>query len=106
MAYRYPGNEKKAAIELYPLTGKKLVAAAKATGLDASPIPALRVEGDNKPGLGHALAQAIADEKINLDFLVAQVIGRKYSAIIGFESEEDAKKAATIIKRTAVRKLK
>jgi hypothetical protein len=35
------------------------------------------VEGDNKPGLGHAIAQAIADAKINLNFLVAQVIGRR-----------------------------
>jgi hypothetical protein len=56
--------------------------------------------------LGHAIAEAIADAKINLDFLVAQVIGRKYTAVIGFESAEDARKASTLIKKTTTRKRK
>jgi hypothetical protein len=104
MGYRYSGNEAKAAIELYPVAGKKMGAAAEAAGLSTSRIPTLLVEGDNKAGLGHAIARAIADAKINLAFLVAQVIGRKYSAVIGCESEEDAKKAAALIKKTIVRK--
>ena len=62
------------------------------------------MQGDNKPGLGYAISKAIADAAINMDFLVAQVIGRKYSAVIGFENEADAKKAATLIKRAAGRK--
>jgi hypothetical protein len=100
MGYRYPGNETKAAIELYPVTGKKLVTAAESAGFSASAIPTLLVEGDNKPGLGHDIAQAIADARINIAFLVAQVIGRTYSAVIGFESDEEAKKAAALIKKT------
>jgi hypothetical protein len=64
------------------------------------------VEGDNQPGLGHAIAEAIANAKINLDFLVAQVIGRRYTAVIGFESAEDAKRASTLIKKTTTRKRK
>ena len=106
MGYRYPGNKAKAAIELYPVTGRKLVATAEAAGLKASAIPTLLVQGDNKPGLGHIIAQAFADAKINLDFFVAQVIGRRYSAVIGFESNDDAKKAATLIKKTAISKRK
>jgi hypothetical protein len=100
MGYRYPGNEGKAAIELYPISGRKLAAAAKAAGIEPSPTPALLVEGDNRPGLGHAIAQAIAEAAINVAFLVAQVIGRRYSAVIGFETAEEAKKAATLIKKT------
>jgi hypothetical protein len=100
MGYRYPGNETKAAIELYPVTGKKLVTAAESAGFSASAIPTLLVEGDNKPGLGHDIAQAIVDARINIAFLVAQVIGRTYSAVIGFESDEEAKKAAALIKKT------
>jgi len=57
------------------------------------------VESDNQPGCGILIAQAIADAKINLDFLVAQVIGRRYSVVIGFESAEDAKKVASLIKK-------
>ena len=49
--------------------------------------------------MGHAVAQAIADAGVNLSFLVAQVIGRKYSAVIGFTNDEDAKKATALIKK-------
>ncbi len=45
-----------------------------------------------------AISQAIADAGINMDFVVAQVVGRKYSAIFGFESEADATKGAAEIK--------
>jgi len=104
MGYRYSGNEAKAAIELYPVAGKKMTAAAGAAALSASGLPTLLVEGDNRPGLGHAIGQAMADAKINLAFLVAQVIGRKYSAVIGLENEEDAKKAAALVKKAIARK--
>ena len=46
----------------------------------------------------------MADAGINLAFLVAQVLGRKYSAIFGFESEADADRAAAIIKRASAAK--
>jgi hypothetical protein len=44
MGYRHPGQESKAAIELYPVTGRKSVTAAKEAGFSASAIPALLVE--------------------------------------------------------------
>ena len=103
MGYRYPGSPARAAIELYPVSGKKSVAAAQALGLTASPMPALLVQGDNKAGTGHATAQAMAAAGINIDFLVAQVVGRKYSAVIGFANPADAKAAAGLIKK-ALRK--
>lgn len=99
MGYRYPGEERKAAIELYPIAGKKMTEAAQASGLSGSAIPALLVEGDNKPGLGHAIARSLADAGMNLTFLVAQVIGRKYSAVFGFETAEDSKRASALIKK-------
>ena len=99
MAYRYPAEESKAAIELYPVTAKKSVAAAQEGGLSASSLPALLVEGDNKPGLGHAIAEAIANAGIDMDFVVAQVIGRKFSAVFGFGSEEDATKSIGLIRK-------
>lgn len=105
MAYRYPGNEAKAAIELYPVSGKKLTASAMEAGLSVSSIPALLVEGDNRPGLAHQIAQAVAEAGVNLSFVMAHVVGRRYAATIGFETETDAKKASTLIKKaTAGRK--
>jgi hypothetical protein len=104
MAYRHPGQKSKGAIELYPVTGKKSATAAKEAGFGASDIPALLIEGDNRAGLGYATAQAIADAGISLDFLVAQVVGKKYSAVCGFESDADAAKCAAIIRKAGTAK--
>lgn len=104
MGYRIPGQESKAVIEVYPVSGKKVTAAAQSAGLAAAAFPALLVEGDNEPGLGHKLAQGLADAGINLSFFVAQVLEDRYSAVIGFENEEDARKAAPIIRKAGTKK--
>ena len=91
MGYRLPGNEAKAAIEIYPGL-EKVTAAATETGLAASAIPTLLIEGDNKPGLAHKIAQTIADAGADLSFFVAQAIGKRYSAVIGFANDADAKR--------------
>jgi hypothetical protein len=100
MGYRYP-NGRKAAIEICPVSGKKTAAAAEKAGLAASGIPTLLVQGPDRPGLGHGIAQAMADAGINLGFLVAQVVGDQFSAVIGFEDEAEAQKAVTLIKKAA-----
>jgi hypothetical protein len=104
MGYRYPGNDTQAAIELYPVSGKKVTTAAAGAGLAASSIPTLLVEGDDKPGLGLAIAEAIARAGVNMTFFVAQAIGRRFSAVLGFETEADAKTAAPLIKKAAAGK--
>src|SRR6202162_5206203 len=96
MSYGLPGG---AVVELYPVSGKKAAAAAGAAGLSASTIPTLLVEGDNRPGIGHAMARAIADAGINISFLLAHAIGREVPAGLGFETEADAKTAAALIKK-------
>ena len=106
MGYRYPGNAAIAAIEVYPVTGKKMVAAAQAAGMSTAAIPALLVEGDNRPGLAHGIARAMGDAGINMSFLIGQVVGRKFSAIFGFENAGDARKAAGLIKKAAAPKKK
>src|SRR5712692_11964270 len=104
MGYRYPGNETRAAIELYPVTGKKTTAAASGAGFAAPSIPTVLVEGDDKPGLGLAIAHAIAAAGINMTFFVAQVVGRRFSAVVGFETEADAKTATALIKKATASK--
>jgi hypothetical protein len=106
MGYRYPGEGAKAAVEVYPITNQRVMARANDAGLAASSIPTLLVQGDNKAGLGHLVAQAIAGARINMAFLVTLVIGRKYSSVVGFENEADAKTAATLIKKTAASRKK
>ena len=59
------------------------------------------IEGNNKVGLGHAIAKALADAEINVNFLVAQVMGRKYVTIFGFNNDADTQKALDVIKKVA-----
>jgi hypothetical protein len=105
MGYRCHGGEHKAAIEVCPVSGKKSTAAASRAGLAASAIPTLLIQGNNKPGLGSAIARAIAEEGINVRFLVAQVIDKRFSAVMGFEDEAASEQATKLIKK-AVKKAK
>jgi hypothetical protein len=59
------------------------------------------VQGDNRLGLGHAISKALGDAGINLSFVLAQVVGRKYAAVFGFENDSDAAKAITLIRKAA-----
>ena len=97
MAYRFPGEPTRGAIELSPVSGKKSQAAAATAGLDRSSIPTLLAMGDDRPGLGSEIAEA----GINIGFMVAQVVGRRYSAVYGFETEEEAKIATNLIKKVS-----
>jgi predicted amino acid-binding ACT domain protein len=72
----------------------------------SSSIPTLLVEGDDRPGLGFAIAQAMARAGVNLTFFVAQAMGRKFSAVFGFEREAHAKTAAPLIKKATASKKK
>jgi hypothetical protein len=101
MGYGFPAPAQHAAIEVFPISGKKVTAAAAAAGLTPSGIACLLVEGDNRPGLGAAMARALGDAGINISFLVAEVIGRKFSAVFGFGSDGDATQAQKIIKAAA-----
>src|SRR5260370_16849200 len=64
MGYRYPGDQGKAAIELHPVSGKKVIKAAQLAGLAPSSIPTVLLQGHNRPGLRHAIAKAPGDAAI------------------------------------------
>ncbi len=104
MAYRYPGNQVKGAIEVFPVGGKRVQAAAEAAGLRPTTIAALRIEGDNRQGLGYMITRALADAGINIVFLVAQVLGKKYTCLLGFENDADAGHAASLIRKATAGK--
>ena len=101
MGYRFPEAPERAAIEVYPVAGKRATAAAEGAGLAASAIPCLLVEGDNRPGLGAAMARGLADAGINIAFLAAQVLGRRFSAVLGFADEATATAAVRAVKAAA-----
>lgn len=104
MGYHYHDAKTRAVVEVSPVSGKKATTGAGKVGLKASAIPTLLVQGDNRPGLGHAIAEAVAGAGINVTFLVAQVLGKQFSCVMGFADEAESKQAATLIKK-AVKKL-
>ncbi len=101
MGYTFPAGSGQAAIEVFPVSGRKASDAASGAGLTASTIPCLLVEGDNRPGLGAGMARAIADAGVNISFLMAETVGRKFSAVFGFENDADAGAATRAIKGAA-----
>src|SRR5260370_38000144 len=103
MGYRYRGEGTKAAIELYPIAGKKVNSAASEAVLSASSIPTLLVEGDDKPRLGLAITQAIAGAGVNMSFFFAQLIGRRISSLIRCDDGKEPKVSAPGHKRAAGR---
>ncbi len=98
MGYRIPGQKTRAVIEVAPVGTRKVAQAAEGAGLAPGGAPTLLVLGDNRPGLANRIASALAESGVNIAFLVAQVVGRRYSAIFGFESEADLDKASDRIR--------
>ncbi|HEY7087796.1 MAG TPA: ACT domain-containing protein [Tepidisphaeraceae bacterium] len=92
-------------VYLAPVKGKKAEAAARAAGMvPASSIATLRIEGADKAGLGSRIARAIADAGINVRGVSAAVIGNKFVAYIGFDSADDAARAAKAVKSVGSKK--
>ncbi|MBI4532781.1 MAG: hypothetical protein HY711_02450 [Candidatus Melainabacteria bacterium] len=101
MGYVLPGDRTKAALEIYPVAGKKAEAAATSGGLQpATAIYSLVVQGDDRVGIGHEIADCLARAGVNISFAVMEVIGKKYSGVFGFDTEQAAHKAAELIKTT------
>ena len=101
MTYSVPGRSSRATIEILPGSGRRAAQAAQAAGFSRSPTPVLLVEGDNRPGLAYAVTNAIAWAGIAVRFLSAQVVDDRYSAILGFRTDADARKARPLIRKVA-----
>jgi hypothetical protein len=94
MGYRIPGDKGRAVIEVAPVGNRRVARAAQDGGLAPGGAPTRLVRGDNRPGLANRIARARADSGVSIAVLVAQVGGRRYSAVFGFEHEADLDKAA------------
>jgi hypothetical protein len=81
-----------------PLTGTSELKAAKAVGLHEVNEPiVMRVEGDDKAGLGGRLTQAWEMAGINLHGLVLSALQGKFIGYVTFDTPQDANRAATIL---------
>ena len=102
MGYRLPGETARAVVEVAPITSRRAALAAENARLVPGGAPALQVLGENRPGLANRIARALADSRVNIAFLVAQVVGKRYSAVFGFENEADLDKAVDRIRAAVI----
>src|SRR5262249_50198092 len=101
MGYRLPEETTRATIEIVPVSERRATAAAEEGGFAPFELACLLVEGDNRPGLGAAIGRGLADAGLNIVFLVAQVLGRRFTSVIGFADDGDAATPPKVIKSAA-----
>jgi hypothetical protein len=81
--------------------GVKAAKAAAAAGFAKSPtIGVVRVDGPNKPGAVHQLVRAVAAAGISMRGASAETIGKKFAAILAFDSSADAAAAVAALRKT------
>ena len=91
----------KGVVFVAPLRGDREIAAASNLGFNVTrSVYAIRVDGDNRPGLAADVTQVLADAGITLRGFSAAVIGAKFIFYIGFDSKDDAKKAIELLQQT------
>ena len=99
IARRQPEKPGTAVVFVAPITGTAIQAAAYKSGYHESrTVPSLRIEGDDRPGLGRDLAAAIAEAGVSMRGLSSMTLGPKFVGYVGFNSPEDLMKAETALK--------
>ena len=84
-----------------PLQGDREVEAAATLGFNVTnSIHALRVEGENRPGIAAELAEKLAAAGVNLRGLSAAVMGSRFIMYIGLDSDAAAAKATEVLEQT------
>lgn len=100
IARRSPEKPGTGVVFLTPLKGaKQLAAAKKAKFRKTRHLQSVRVVGKDKPGLGAAMTQALADAGINLRGVSAGVVGGKFVAHFAVDKAADATKAVRLLKK-------
>lgn len=99
IARRQPDSPGGGVVFLTPVKGDRVQKAARDAGLiPTTDVATVRVEGANRPGLGGRLTRAVADAGVNVRGVTATVLGTKFVAYFGFDSQADADKAVQAIK--------
>ena len=97
---RAPEKPGRGVVFLTPIKGAAQKRAATETGLNTTgSLHSVRVEGDDRPGLGTKMTLALADAGINLRGISAAALGRKSVAYFAFDSADDAANAIKLLKK-------
>lgn len=100
VARRAPEKPGTGVVFVTPLRGDKEIAAASLLGFNVTnSLHSVRIEGENTGGIAATLTEKLAAEGINLRGVSGAVIGPRFILYIGFDSAEEAERAANILKK-------
>jgi hypothetical protein len=98
IARRAPDKPGTGVVFVTPLRGDaETAAAAKAGFAVADGLHSVRIEGDNRPGIGAELTKKLADAGVNLRGLSAAVIGGRFIMYLALDTDADAQKAMGLL---------
>ena len=99
IARRQPDKPGTGVVFVTPIKGPKRIQAAEAAGFKKSAsLHTVRVEGTDKPGQGQRIAQALADQGLNIRGFSGAALGRKFICHVALDTEADAAKALKVLK--------
>ena len=99
IARRAPDKPGTGVVFATPIKGAKQAAAARKAGFrKTKSLHAVRITGTDRPGLGTAVMNALAQAGINLRGASGAAIGRKAILHLAFDRSADATKAMRILK--------
>lgn len=88
----------KGVVFITPLHGREQLENAQDIGLhQAGHLSTLKIEGDDRPGMGADLARVIGDAAVNLHGLTAMVVGGRFVCYASFDSVADLEKAEAAV---------
>jgi predicted amino acid-binding ACT domain protein len=91
---RTPETPGKGIVFVAPVTGPAQTRAAQAAGLHkANDIVLLRIDGTDRPGVGHYLAARLAGAGINLRGMTMTAVGGHFVAYVACDTPEDTARA-------------
>ena len=90
----------RAVVFVWPLKGAKQARAGRAAGFAKTrDLFAVRVEGDDRPGLGAKMTQALAAKGINLRGFSAAALRKRFVAYVAADSAKDATRVAAALRK-------
>ncbi len=98
IARRAPDKPGAGVVFVTPLQSDTETAAGVKAGFAvADSLHSLRIQGDNRLGLGAELTKKMADAGINLRGLSAAVIGDRFIMYLALDTADDAEKATSLL---------
>lgn len=97
---RTPDQPGEGVVFVTPIKGARQTNAAQGAGFRKTDrLHSVRVEGMDKPGIGAAMAEALADAGLNLRGVSAAALGRQFIAYLALDTADDAEMAIETLKK-------